>query len=355
MYTSSAVNPSTETVTLNHACALLRLKLNLPSVVSPERVYISAWKPVFAESVTLTYNADGSVSKSIGEKVSTISCSLMEFDGAQTSLTAYIMTPAVDDFDGLLCKVSVEDEYGNIYSYVHNLSASGSNPDGGLNGGEVYTFEPASALQLDRWAGSNIYWDATNKKLAFEQNPYEMGKTASQGLYFKWGGTAGIAPVASEMGGSVYAYNDMGSATEGYQNYSDIPYDKGDADLSGVNTETQTGDVCTHINPVWRLPSKDEWEELLAAGTPGNITGSEEYTAEGTGSLYDGILFSNLVYLPKSGYMNVIATIDYESMMYWSKTKYSTSNAYHFQGSGATMIGKTIALPIRCIKKTAEE
>jgi hypothetical protein len=354
MYTEELVDPKTGTVTLTHACALLRLVLPVPAEAKEIwYVRISAWEPVFAESVTLSFNKGGTgTTASGGTLVSTLETEVTgDVKGAARTITVYIMTPAVTNFDGLLCKVSVEDEDENIYSYVHNLSASGSNKDGGLNGGEVYTFKPASYLQLDRWAGSNIYWDGT--KLDFEKNPYEMGKSTYQGVFFQWGSLTGVSPVGTDWSGSIPIYSNSGGQSTSATWSSIDRYTETTVDGDELPTDY---DICYQLtNGAWRMPTKAELPTATATavGTYGAITTTAN---EGTDNIRVGDLFNKQVYVPAAGnrdYSNGRLYPAGQNDMYWSNTAMNSVLVYVMQyGKIVTGMGgyKAAALPIRCIK-----
>jgi hypothetical protein len=240
---------------------------------------------------------------------------------------------------------------------VHNLSATGSNPDGGLNGGEVYTFEPASALQLDRWAGSNIYWDETTEKLAFEQNPYEMGKSTYQGVFFQWGSLTGISPVGTDWSGSIPIYsNSSGQSTSA--TWSSIDRYTGTT-VDGDELPAEY-DICYQLTGgAWRMPTKAELPTATATavGTSGAITTTAN---EGTDNIRVGHLFNKQVYVPAAGNRDNSNGELYpagQNNLYWSNTANNSSRAYPFQYGryNGGVYFKTGALPIRCIKKTAEE
>jgi hypothetical protein len=363
MYTAAAEDPS-DGVTLQHACALLRFKLPLPStgVNSPQRIYLSAWKPVFATSVTLSFNASGNATLSYDEdeRVSTINCSLVGYDGPQTAITAYMMTPAVADFTGLLCKVSVVNGGGNVYSYVCNLTANDDKTaaDGNLSSGKVYTFAPSEPLQLDRWATSNVYWDGT--KLTFNQNIYDISQTAYQGLYFKWGSLTGRSAAAGDWDpGATLAYSVDAPVIDYPNSWSSITYDGATSDDGDLLPAAN--DICTQINSAWRLPKSTEFSFSggSAVGTSGAITPDK---AEGTYDIPVGALWDNLVYFSYSGSAfssdgDVLAANIGTNGQYWSSEAKDAGSSYYYHASINTMLNilKTTGYPVRCIKKAAGE
>jgi uncharacterized protein (TIGR02145 family) len=356
MYTTTAVDPSATGITLKHAAALLRFNLTLPEGAGTALgIYLSTWKPVLKMDAYLYYDEKGKATLEYKNDDTMFVLGLLNDKGTGArTITAYMLLPKAEDFTNLLCKVSVSDVNDNYFSYVYNLTEDdGETSNDALLPEKVYTF--TATLKEDRWACTNVF---SSEGRLYSGNVSDISGNTYQGLFFKWGSLQGISPVSNWANGSTKVYP-MGNLTGTYT-YNQVPYDQGTADLTGVNTETSTGDVCTDIHPNWRLPSKEEWQALLEAGTPENINGSEDNTSveEGTGSFYDGVLLDNLVYLPKSGYIgsDEILTNVATDIRYWSKTVYGAADAYSLAGSDAeNVMTKQAALPIRCIKKLTSE
>jgi uncharacterized protein (TIGR02145 family) len=359
MYTEEAVDPS-EGITLKHACALLRFKLTLPPAASKAtKLTISAWNYAFSRMATITYDATGKATVAPYGTTYSYDLSLTNdpWESGEHLVTAYMLIPGTNDFTGLLCKVSVVDDAGKVFSYVYNLTEGDSDETNDkLLPEKVYTF--TAALKEDPWADSNVYQESGNPFFIYQV--HIINYSLHQGLFYKWGSLQGIAPASNWENGKTSVYP-MGDLTGTYT-YDQVPYDGGAADL-----DDETNDICTKINPDWRLPSKGEWEDLIAEGydiissSNTNITNNQGY-----GAVYDGVLFDNLLYLPSSGRMNNSGEI-YEfgvTSYYWTKTVDDASTAYRLtygnlktDEAGAPprylimSTNKENAAAIRCIKK----
>jgi hypothetical protein len=360
LYTPKAVDPSKGGITLTHACALLRFVLKLPADAPVmNKLYISTWEqklPYPAVELLFNFGSDDAAGARALGTTNTLSLSLSgdQQSNVERTITAYMMVPAVSDFSGLLCKVSlVNSTSGATYSYVYNLTkTTASAANGNFKGGTVYTFEPSAALQEDKWAGSNIYWDEANLELTFEQNPHEMGKSAAQGLYFKWGSLMGrAATVGSFVANSTPVYTLEGETTKSA--WSDLTYDGTTAsgELDPAN------DICTQVGGTgWRMPKESE-STLSGPVTLSVTTLPEEYKADGTTAIKQGKLYNGLFYVPLGGYAgvsngNVTVSNMGASGGFWSSTAASSSMAYFWEGSINMKLSeqKTAAFPIRCIK-----
>jgi hypothetical protein len=264
--------------------------------------------------------------------------------GART-LTAYMLVPKTEDFTDLLCKVSVTDDAGKVFSYVYNLTgdADTETANDDLLPENVYNF--SATLAEDKWAGSNIYWNGT--KLTFDE-PYEMGKSAAQGLFFKWGGLTGISPVEAWWSETCYIFTD----TEN----TGVEWD----DIPAYADETNDGDplpleqdICYQISKgTYRMPTSAQLNELsspLYYDPIGSIdTGLTTTAVAGTEAIKIGVLRNNQVYLPLSGYRSagLLLRVGYDFDNIWSSTAKDATSAYVLNGAA----NKVEAYPIRCIK-----
>jgi hypothetical protein len=356
LYTPKAVNPSEGGITLTHACALLRFVLKLPADAPVvDKLYISTWEyKLPSTTLRLTFNDDGTAGTS-SSTATTLSLSLSgdEKKNEVRTITAYMMVPAVSDFSGQLCKVSLVDSStgGKTYSYIYNLtSTKATAANGNFKAGTVYTFAPSDPLQEDKWAGSNIYWD--NSKLVFEQT-YEMGNTDVQGVFFKWGGLEGISPNGVQWDKYInYRYIYPIGRSELYGVYWDeIRPDGGTANLSYA----AGNDICAALSEgAWRMPTYAEVQSLVSEmtatpiGTPAGISGSND---NGQSGIRAGLLYGT-VYIPYSGYRQPSdgepTSVGTESNL-WTNEVYDAAYAY----AATTSLHKKTALPIRCIKNDA--
>jgi hypothetical protein len=350
MYTKQAVDPSTETVELYHAFALIRLVLTLPAeAVSIDSIALSTWEPVFPTKAKLTYDAAGGAVLTYEGSTDRLTIITPEdYSSGTRTINAYMMVPEVKEFTGQLCKVTVTDKNMNTFSYVYNLTGNTDKTAavGNITPQKLYTF--TATLKEDRWAGSNIYWDGT--KLTFD-DPSKMGKSAAQGLFFKWGSLQGISPVGAWAGGSTPVYSTTAQGTAA--SWEAILYDNVTADDGTLDSDH---DICQQISEGnYRMPTKDELDYLDKNAKRESIGGSTTTEAvDGTRAIYSGGLYDNLVFLPNSGAREIDGSLVYVGEAYttnWSNTAYLDDAAYYI----SSIYDRTSAMPIRCIKKLASE
>jgi hypothetical protein len=360
LYTPTAVDPSEGGITLTHACALLRFVLKLPANAPVvDKLYISTWDNKLPyPAVNLWFYGNGTASAFSNGTTNTLSLTLNgdEQKSEVRTITAYMMIPAVSDYSGQLCKVSLVNSSTNeTYSYVYNLTGTkATDAKGNFKGGTVYTFAPSAPLQEDKWASSNIYWDGS--RLAFDE-PYKMGHSAAQGLFFKWGSLVGISPKGDTWSGDIpiYTYNpdaDTYTASTAATWSSISPNGDGN-DLSG-----DTEDICTAINSSWRMPNEGELETLITTsyamiGERTAFTGAND---AGTGTIYNGELYDSQTYLPFSAYRKgtdgALSGGAGTEAYYWSKTSNALDGVCLEDWAVPTfnILSAEYALPIRCIK-----
>jgi uncharacterized protein (TIGR02145 family) len=348
MYTEKAVNPSAG-ITLKHAFALLRFKLTLPEEAgSVSTLYISTWKPVFATSATVTYDAAGDATLTYAGETSMLNLFIMSDTGSGArTVTAYMLVPAVEDFTGQLCKVSLYDNKQNYYSYVYNLTGSTDKTaaTGNLTAQKVYTF--TATLKPDLWASSNVYWHSGG--YGNFDRPNTIGGAAYQGLFYKWGSLVGISPVGEWTPNETPLYNSSLGATYDWAN---IPYDN----VTASGSLPPANDICEQISGgAYRMPTHEEWADFMddtktKQETISLSTVTSTNPEYGTDAIYSGTLYDDLVFIPSAGSRNSgngNLTEVGASSYYWSNTTVNTTFAY--QNTSAWY--KTEAYPIRCIKK----
>ncbi|MDR1883353.1 MAG: hypothetical protein LBR26_11325, partial [Prevotella sp.] len=262
------------------------------------------------------------------------------------------------------------------------------------------------------FAGSNIYWDATNQRLTFDDVDVTTHKNY-QGLYFKWGSLIGISPsgtwggatvlyspdgingmyrttTASALVAGTWANIAVGDAT----NFSTTPID-GVTDYrtngyvsflnaTPANLIAYKGDICAYLSGrpgvpagYWRLPVSADFEpdtfpdafvspgqytmelgELSvwpsSAGTSNKTDGTFE-VANGYTLAYGG---SSTVFFPASGLRNLStgALNDFGVTGYaWSSSADAARGRSLFF-SGATVNpansnDRANGFPARCVKK----
>jgi hypothetical protein len=190
-----------------------------------------------------------------------------------------------------------------------------------LAAGKSYTLEVD--LKKLIFAGSNIYWDAGNSWLTFD----EVGNSDYQGVFFKWGSLVGISPIGSSPNiPSVALYiPDVGAGTwDGTKTVStsdwgsceSIPFFDLTGSISGnmygnylydhPDFGNYIGDICAYLTgktgvPAgsWRIPNMVEFGD--ATNYSGWIEGSTSVlNAEGTGIMGRGKNYFSL-FFPASG------------------------------------------------------
>jgi hypothetical protein len=344
MYTEKAVNPLTETITLKHAFALLRFNLTLPEGAgSAKLLSVNTWKDVFPSVLYLEYDAEGNANLFTYNKTSSLLRDIINDDKTdEHSITAYMLIPAVDDFTGLLCRVSIKDDKDDFYSYVYNLTGNTDKDAavGNLSAEKLYTF--TATLKPSRWASSNISWNGGGALT------FGLGDTmyAYQGLFFKWGSLVGISPVGAWADNTTPLYN---SSLGDTYTWGNIPYDDPNAQTPGATLGSDY-DICSKINSAYRIPTLEEWVNLrkLSKQTIGTAGSTTTEAVDGTGAIYSGTLYDNLVFIPYAGARNTDGSLAMVGGIdaYWSNEAYDASQA----NNNSTAVDKTTAQPVRCIK-----
>jgi hypothetical protein len=358
MYTKQAVDPSTDTVELYHAFALIRLVLTLPAEAGDiDNIFLSTWEPVFPTKAKLTYDSkggaaltyEGSTDRLFLQFTSDDGSGVTNGDGSRT-INAYMMVPEVKDFTGQLCKVTVINGDDNCFSYVYNLTGN-TDPEaatGNITPQKLYTF--TATLKEDRWAGSNIYWDEANQKFAFDPT-YKI--SAAQGLYFKWGSLMGRAATTGAFTATTPVYTLGGATTKSA--WSELDYNATTAAGEELSSDY---DICTKVGGTgWRMPRQAELTTNIVYLSDATLPG--EYEEDGTTVIKKGYLYDGLFYVPRGGNANSVGSVASISTFggFWSSTAETAGalgTAYCWRESVRSLATDN-AYPIRCIKKTAEE
>ncbi|MDR1883258.1 MAG: FimB/Mfa2 family fimbrial subunit [Prevotella sp.] len=195
------------------------------------------------------------------------------------------------------------------------------------------------------WAGSNIYWDATNSCLTFDDTPDTnptgdaTGHEGYQGVFFKWGSLIGIDPMRGDAGATwtnsssntnkVYVPDASvpsgwrsvtAGASSTYYTWGNIPY----ADASIIGNETlpararlyeittpanianHRGDICRYLTETgkapgadkgtkWRIPVANEFSGATADYPikPSTNTSWPDYTGTFAGNVYGTWIVKN--------------------------------------------------------------
>jgi hypothetical protein len=255
--------------------------------------------------------------------------------------------------------------------------------DGAAEVGVSYVLEVK--LRRHRWAGSNIYWDTRSTRMVFDHSGGGIASTTGdhqQGLFFKWGSLVGIETMGTNP--TLYIASndqhdwpsiDMDNVTHTYWTanrgtYTGIPYnttDVGDALYpyyltNNMNLAALTGDICTHIDSDWRMPTRDE------LGTAGEYERDNLSSVtisglgDGTAAVSAGAMYHSAfghVFLPASGcrfYDGALNTVF--GGIYWSGSAFRSYAPYvEFSSSGMDFqyAERDSAFPVRCIKKLLGE
>ena len=151
--------------------------------------------------------------------------------------------------------------------------------------------------KLDKWARSNIVWDAANSRLTFAVTEGDNATIPanSQGVFFKWGSLVAVSPTDYTYAPAkiLFSINNMKYAWLAIPYVGNIPAeqigkwvndDTSEDDFAGYDGFTNTGgpgyaisganinkgDICRYISDQgwvqgrWRLPTAAEYDELLA-------------------------------------------------------------------------------------------
>ena len=179
--------------------------------------------------------------------------------------------------------------------------------------------------KLDKWARSNIVWDAANSRLTFAVTEGDNATIPanSQGVFFKWGSLVAVSPTDYTYTPAkiLFSINNMKYA------WTAIPYvgnilaeqtgkwvnsDASEDDFAGYDGSSNTGgpgyatsganinegDICRYISDQgwvqgrWRLPTAAEYDELLAKvggyeNSVSNLGGFGDFGAVPTGGSND--------------------------------------------------------------------
>jgi hypothetical protein len=137
-------------------------------------------------------------------------------------------------------------------------------------------------LRTPIFARSNIYW--TGSAMDFVRaGSSDTSKDGYQGLFFRWGSLVGISPVVTNWGSGIPCYWPNNSSLHYYSSWGEIPYEN-DVDVTEVgapNTTTRKGDICTQIDPLYRLPKVGEF------GSVGGNWNTHSWTKGTTFSTFD--------------------------------------------------------------------
>ncbi|NDV84960.1 hypothetical protein D0T87_23760 [Bacteroides sp. 51] len=243
------------------------------------------------------------------------------------------------------------------------------------------------------FGGSNIVWDATNKKLTFSTGPNDTSVDAqAQGVYFQWGSLVAISPVGANFSTSQILYKPdeytaaiSSWATIPYVNETTAPFNDNvqtDDDFAtynnntGYNASTGKGDICRYISAKgwvegsWRLPTTAEQKTLLAASSTSPVSSSHYGSPVGTFSEFTPSDASGLEQIssyvelfehqsfPASLYRNDLGVAEYQHGVigyYWSgssmtsRTTFTMASSY--KGASQSSGSRHNGFPVRCVRE----
>ena len=215
-------------------------------------------------------------------------------------ITLFEQQTAFDEAKSTLDKpnMSLVTENGNVYS----LSVGGG-----------VTYEYVDLGLSVKWAKCNVGAE----------------KETDAGLYFAWGETTGYT--ASQVG------------TDKQFSWSDYKYENGDSNLTKYNQSDgktvleSTDDAATQImGSDWRMPTKDEFQELLDNTTKEwtQVNGVNGYKFTSKKEGYQ----NNSIFIPAAGYCNYgsVDTVGSNGSVWSSSlnTSYPNNAWYSFFNSG---------------------
>lgn len=221
-------------------------------------------------------------------------------------------------------------------------------------------------------AGSNIYWDSSRGRLAFDDTPADGEQALHekyQGVYFKYGALAAIPGSNTQTqtqtlwSASGVSYSDFAYSLEGVTAIdqpafmADLPFypdkDKGDICVYLTRRGLAPG---TNKNKKWRLPTKDDLS-VLSAIYEGTNTPISDGSITGEMDINTGLRLNNKYFFPSSGsqspsgYLFQFGTF----YRYMINSPASNDRLYTLQGNNASpYINNTVSrvgnyLPVRCV------
>ena len=141
-----------------------------------------------------------------------------------------------------------------------------------------------------------------------------VGETSPEqaGLYFAWGETVGATAEPVENGERSF----------GELSYKSRP-------TASISTDLELEEDAAHVNlgGNWRMPTKDEWQELIDNC---NVVWTKNYNRTGVaGRVFTSKINGNSVFFPAAGYCRNSSVRLVGSYGYcWSASWYSSSSAW---------------------------
>jgi hypothetical protein len=408
MYTPQAVTATTGGTSdanpfqFKHAAALLRFDFTLPEAATITRIEVAVAvnSILFYDGLSLTFNADGSITSIGNHQAEKLTLSINNDNGGNT-LRAYLMVAPTTKIKGYTLQLTAYA--GEVKGYT-TTAAIGNGDDDGFLAGKTYTFvrdaDDFTPVDAPVFAGSNIYWDDEHGILTFDDTGILNPSGRYQGVSFKFGSLVGISASDTEPVNSITVYQPKNPAPSTYTwekttaSYADIaayhtvgiignPFrnyfvELGEEAEKALYEQSQ-GDICRYLTLTGAAPAGSSWRmptayELNKAGNMDNLwtlTGDAFDTfATKSGTSADGktalpsILYNGTTSLPASGWRPnfddyILSNQGYEGI-YLSAVPEGDSRAWRSDFSAnnqltSSGIEVSHSLSVRCVKEAASE
>jgi hypothetical protein len=412
LYTEKAIDPNRENIVLKRGSVILRFVLTLPAGTPViDHLELRASAPVFYEQLNLKseFDEEGTAFLESVKPTSSLRLNLKGDGGtAARTITAYMVTAPGADLSGQRVRVSAVATDKTIYSYTYTHVFTGADR---FESGKTYTFSATLAKDEERWAASNIYWDAQHERLTFDVVETPDGSNQYyQGVFFKWGSLVGISPDrTNEYGqwdGNVVIYYPkydyfLNEYNEGiawyhgaasgnipdYTNYGDIPYEQDLPDIYGRDQDNlyysnyfingdkwdeRKGDICRFLGEIgaapqgYRMPRSEEFgeDDDWAYGAVDDTSDETIGGADGKKNLFDkawGQWTATGRYFPAAGFRFPDGMVDYvgNTGSYWSSSAFEVPG-YGYSGYDMYIVSHDVftsnrddrqfAFSVRCIR-----
>ena len=155
------------------------------------------------------------------------------------------------------------------------------------------------------------------------------------GLYFAWGETIGYTGEQVTSGVRVFDWNS---------------YNSGPAASISTNLTLEQDAAHVNLGGNWRMPTKDEWQELLDNC---DAVWTDDYNGTGvTGRMFTSKVNGNSVFFPAAGYCYYSLMFDVGSYgKYWSaswrSSDYATSFSFEYNDYNTSESLRTVGYSVR--------
>ena len=272
-------------------------------------------------------------------------------DGPGNAVTVAAADAAKNTYIKISCKikngntylVGSDESFGEVYipfaaswtmgkKYVYTINIGTGTGGFDVNGKPL--IQPISySVDVNEW-GDAVNGDVPQPEPAAESTAVDLGLSVKwadgnigaknpedYGLYFAWGETTG--------------YTDE-QVTSGVRKFDYASYT-----ASAISADLTLEQDAAHVNlgGNWRMPTKDEWQELLDNC---NVVWTADYGGTGVaGKVFTSKINGNSLFFPAAGYcdassINLIGSYGY----CWSASWYSSSYAWYlYFNSGNQLLG----------------